>query len=168
MHKTVYFLIILIISGCASCRQSSQSAMLQRYVSIEDVFIMRVDDGTQGSRLALVPESNSERGSGYYSSPRSIAKYRSGEEGQTNDVIGVITSGTKIDIVQNKTKKSWSFWYGKMTENTVIYGKIISGPFSGRVVDLNDVLHWPKKWLMPVNMQSQDRTKAIIAFRQRT
>jgi hypothetical protein len=108
---------------------------------------MEVDDGLHGKRLALVPESKPDRGSGFHDSPKSINEYAS--KGQTEGVIGIVQKGAVIQITGTKTKKAFSFWYGGQTEDTVIFGKIASGVFAGKRVDLNDVLHWPKKWLVP-------------------
>jgi len=117
---------------------------------------MRVDEGLHGPRLALVPESNPSRGSGFYASPKLLEKDHSGQW-ETNDVVGIndvagiVSKGTKIEFGGTKTKRSWSFWYGGITKDTVPFGKITSGPFFGKVVDLSDVLNWPKKRIVSAN-----------------
>lgn len=154
MRQNILFIFVVFLSGCTGCHNNAQKTVPQKYLVTEDVFLMQVDEGRQGPRLALVPASKPGRGSGFYASPKSLETNSSGQW-ETNDVVGnkdvvgIVTAGTKIEFVRTKTKKSWSWWYFAVDEDTVNYGKIISGPFLGKVVDLEDVLHWPKKRIEP-------------------
>src|SRR5688572_4474376 len=55
------------------------------YALTEDVFLIEIEEGEGGEpqRLALVPESDDDRGSGYYSSPKTIKEYLENPEKAT-------------------------------------------------------------------------------------
>ena len=116
MKNSNIFLVIFFafLCGCVNLRldiSDSDKAWLpyktnEFYELREDVFLMKVDSGLEPERLALVPPSDSRRGSGFYSSPKSIQLYYENPE-QTSqksigdsyykiDVVGVVSSGTEF------------------------------------------------------------------------
>lgn len=146
-------MILLSSIGCfnfrydVSGRQDAWGAYRkdETYALRWDTFLMRV--GSQ-KELALVPPSVENRGSGTYSSPRSIEEYRRDPVTATQrrythftnilDVAGIVAKGTLFAPRYVKRDSGWSLWYGFGSINT-IYGEIMTGEFRGAIVDLRDV-----------------------------
>ncbi|MEJ2650019.1 MAG: hypothetical protein P8016_16615 [Sedimentisphaerales bacterium] len=153
--KLISVSIILILFGCINLRHDVSNdekawfpySTKNVYVTREAIFLIKVDSGLEPERLALVPPSDSKRGSGFYSSPKSIQDYNEnpneacrsnlGEEFRIN-VIGIVEIGTEFIPVKVKRNSGWNIWFGNHTYDTR-YGKIVSGQYKGTIVDIEDV-----------------------------
>lgn len=151
----LFYILIILLCGCANLRHDvsydenawSPYAPTNVYATREAVFLIMVDSGLEPKRLALVPPSESNRGSGYYSSPTSIEDYYKdpheackmnlSEEFRIN-VIGVVEPGTKFVPFKIKRNSGWNIWFGNHTHD-IRYGKITSGKYDGSIVDIEDV-----------------------------
>lgn len=148
--------VIFIFWGCVNIRHDVSKRQEawglfhagSTYSLIQDVFLIRVDSGLEPSRLALVPPSTADRGSGFYSSPQSVAEYEKDPVASTHiayeyftniiEVVGIIRQGTQFTPRSVKRNSGWNLWFGSHTDDT-IYGEILTGAFKGTVVDLGDV-----------------------------
>jgi hypothetical protein len=107
----------------------------------------------------LVPETTHNRGTGFYSSPQSIEAYKEDPSAAKKiftensffdvDIVGVVEKGTRLKPKTIKKNVGWDLWFGRDTYATR-YFEILSGDFTGKIVDVED-LHWhPKKYLSVV------------------
>lgn len=121
----------------------------KEYLLREDVFLMKVDSGMEPERLALVPVSDSHRGSGFYSSPKSVEEYEENPIKASRryfpdgdyyeiDVVGIVRAGTIFSPSRIMQNAGLDLWFGNHTFNTK-YGRIKSGPFTGKEVDILDI-----------------------------
>jgi len=54
------------------------------------------------------------------------------------NVLGIVNAGTKIKAMKITNKKSWVPGFGE-SERIFVYGELLTGPFSGRLVDIRDI-----------------------------
>ncbi|NTW33520.1 MAG: hypothetical protein HGB12_13015 [Bacteroidetes bacterium] len=146
--------IFFILTGCVNFRHDITDnkkawfpyEISKEYVLKEDVFLMKVDSGLEPQRFALVPVSDKNRGSGFNSSPKRIESYENDQNKSSQiqidkghvSIVGIVTAGTSFlpnRMIQNA---GWNLWFGNHTSET-LYGKITSGPFSGKEVDIQDI-----------------------------
>ncbi len=154
--NTVSAVFLFLFCGCVNFRyhiSENDKAWFpyqtkKIYVLKEDVFLMKVDSGLEPERPALVPPSDSVRGSGFHSSPASIRAYcenpdkasrkKSGDSYHEIDVIGVVNTGTEFIPYKIMRNAGWNLWFGNHTHDT-LYAKIINGPYSGMIADIEDI-----------------------------
>ena len=153
--KHIPIILILLVSGCINLRHDITDdekgwfpySMRNVYITREPLFLIKVDSGLEPERLALVPPSDHNRGSGLYSSPKSIELYKENpKEACRNDlgeefrmkVIDILESGTEFVPLKIKRNSGWDVWFGNHTCDTR-YGRIKSGKFTGSVVDIEDI-----------------------------
>ena len=114
-----------------------------------DVFLMEVGCcGNEPIRNALVPSRADKRG-GYYSSPNSISEYladpvnasrRKSEYGGYHQmkVLGIVKAGTELKPHKIIRNSGYSWWGGGYSSDYK-YAKILTGEFTGNIVDIQDV-----------------------------
>ncbi|MCP4354174.1 MAG: hypothetical protein GY793_00815 [Proteobacteria bacterium] len=153
---TLIFCVFMLLSACVNFRHDitdNRKAWYpyevgRKYILREDVFLMKVDGGMEPKRLALVPVSSNNRGSGFHSSPNSIEEYerdpveaskKHHEYGYYEVIVkGIARKGTTFTPSRIMRNAGWNLWFGNHTNNT-LYGEITSGPFQGVEVDIEDI-----------------------------
>ncbi|MEP6664715.1 MAG: hypothetical protein ABJC04_13745 [Verrucomicrobiota bacterium] len=178
---------IIFIAGCANFRTdvSKQDSLWlpyhrhTTYVLTEDVFLIKIEkgEGQEPSRVVLVPPSDDTRGSGYYSSPKSIQEYLDHSEtipkidaGLTGESVvrGIVRKGTRFSPSVLKKNSGFSLWFGKGHTDITQYGKILDGEFAGTNVELSDV-SWefsqPKKLSKAERLHRLGRSQWLRSLR---
>lgn len=112
------------------------------------MFLMAVDGGGAGKRLALVPEGSFQRTAGMHSSPRTVEEYEqdpkkasmihSGGLSYSIDVKGVIKSGTRFQTYKLEKYYQNSIFFG-YTESLTPFVMIQDGQFAGEVASIEDI-----------------------------
>jgi hypothetical protein len=150
--------LCLCLSGCfnISTNVSDNAAFWgqyeykQEYVLLVDVFLIRTDR-ENGNRLVLVPAYSfkSERGRvRLWSAPYSIKDYESDPQGSVVtdygsfksviDVVGIVRAGTMIRCTLLEQNQGYGWYFGSY-KNITPFAKIVTGSFSGEIVDITDV-----------------------------
>ena len=157
MKAIKLFIIIAILFLCGCINSKHDVSKDQKswfpystenvYVIREEMFLIMVDSGLEPERLTLVPPSDPNRRSGFYSSPKSIQEYienpnkacqsNLGEEFRIK-VIGTVKRGTEFVPAKITRNSGWNIWFGDHTHDTR-YGKITIGKYKGTIVDIEDV-----------------------------
>jgi len=149
-------MVSLSLSGCASLTRDVSGKEKywggykheSTYELIQNVFLMEVDSGLAGHRLALVPEGKYQSCTRIHSSPLSIEEYKRTENALASqsgsqyqrviDVKGLIPAECRIMFVRLEQHIGFSLWYGVHNDLTP-YAKIIDGIHMGKIVSIEDL-----------------------------
>ena len=157
-------IFVILLSGCVnlSIDSTNDKDMWKPfdrdavYYLKSDLFLLRVSSGKEPARLALVPPSTQDRGSGFYSSPTSINSYLKDPVEASKiktdngffkiNIVGIVRKNTMLKPSMIKNNIGWNLWFGKDNYATR-YFTILEGQFANKQVDIED-LHWkPQKYL---------------------
>lgn len=116
-----------------------------------DVFLVKLEDKTEGTRYALTPEGSFDHPDRFYTAPRSIAEYKQNDgklpetdlvTGRAYQVptttLGIMTGGTGLKCTSLVKYRQWTWFFGS-TSWVTPYCEIVEGSHSGMVVDTTDL-----------------------------
>lgn len=146
----------LLVIGCHITTDISDNAKLwggyenkKEYILLMDVFLEK--NKNRNGELTLVPpdsQNGETGGKRIMVSPNTVEEYKRDPKGSVIkyygetkiviDVVGVVDAGTIIRCSSLKKVSECSIWWG-CGNVLLMYGEIINGPYSGKIVHIGDL-----------------------------
>lgn len=164
MHRTLNLnlglIILMLITGCnrVSTEDVATNSPLwggysqgSVYELKQDVFLIKLEDETKGTRYALSPEGSFNHPDRFYTVPKSIEAFKQGGNklsesdlvtgrayAHPTTTVAVVTAGTRIKCTSLTKFRQWTWFFGKA--NWVMpFGEILDGSHTNVLVDMTDL-----------------------------